>query len=358
MATSSASSAAISSSRCCSHSTSRLASTASPRFRLAMAHHARDSDVGCQAPFWCQRTDKRVLGFAMGRLVLDRGLAAGLYSILGLGQSAALVRYRGDSCMRGIVVGEFPVDFQPGSQFAGGGNLLVHRHCVAALDGAISGRRNRVYVGHARTDLGAAAFQLSHRSSPGVALGHAEDWLRPPCSGIAGRDCRGAFRRLAVFAIGVQYELCVPRSSLSSLLGACSRAPRRNVCRSSRAALLADPSFFELDVSGGERRQLMTRMRQGSQDRKEMGADSDKNREKYLTMLKTAVEEARLGLGEGGIPIGAALFERNGKLLGSGHNRRVQEGDPSAHGETDAFRKAGRQRSYRDKIMVTTLAPC
>ena len=75
-------------------------------------------------------------------------------------------------------------------------------------------------------------------------------------------------------------------------------------------------------------------------------------------MLKTAVEEARIGLSEGGIPIGAALFERHGKLLGSGHNRRVQEGDPSAHGETDAFRKAGRQRSYRDKIMVTTLAPC
>ena len=75
-------------------------------------------------------------------------------------------------------------------------------------------------------------------------------------------------------------------------------------------------------------------------------------------MLKTAMEEARLGLGEGGIPIGAALFEGNGKLLGRGHNRRVQEGDPSAHGETDAFRRAGRQRSYRDKIMVTTLAPC
>ncbi len=89
-----------------------------------------------------------------------------------------------------------------------------------------------------------------------------------------------------------------------------------------------------------------------------MGTDTEKNREMYLTMLKTAVEEARLGLGEGGIPIGAALFERSGKLLGSGHNRRVQEGDPSAHGETDAFRKAGRQRSYRDKIMVTTLAPC
>lgn len=75
-------------------------------------------------------------------------------------------------------------------------------------------------------------------------------------------------------------------------------------------------------------------------------------------MLKVAIAEARLGLSEGGIPIGAALFDRDGKLLGHGHNRRVQENDPSIHGETDAFRKAGRQRSYRDKIMVTTLAPC
>ena len=89
-----------------------------------------------------------------------------------------------------------------------------------------------------------------------------------------------------------------------------------------------------------------------------MTTEADKIRETYLSMLNTAIEEARLGLREGGIPIGAALFDRNGKLLGSGHNRRVQDGDPSAHGETDAFRKAGRQRSYRDKIMVTTLAPC
>ena len=78
----------------------------------------------------------------------------------------------------------------------------------------------------------------------------------------------------------------------------------------------------------------------------------------YLSMLETAIEEARRGLAEGGIPIGAAVFDRYGKLLGSGHNRRVQDGDPSAHGETDAFRKAGRQKSYRDKTMVTTLAPC
>ena len=75
-------------------------------------------------------------------------------------------------------------------------------------------------------------------------------------------------------------------------------------------------------------------------------------------MLGVALEEARLGLSEGGIPIGAALFDGKGRLLGRGHNRRVQEGDPSIHGETDAFRKAGRQRSYRDTVMVTTLAPC
>jgi len=79
---------------------------------------------------------------------------------------------------------------------------------------------------------------------------------------------------------------------------------------------------------------------------------------KYVGLLKIAIEEARCGLAEGGIPIGAALFDSAGKLLGRGHNRRVQDGDPSAHGETDAFRKAGRQKSYRDKIMVTTLAPC
>lgn len=75
-------------------------------------------------------------------------------------------------------------------------------------------------------------------------------------------------------------------------------------------------------------------------------------------LLETALREAKAGLAEGGIPIGAAIFTREGRLVGSGHNRRVQHGDPSAHGETDAFRNAGRQRSYRDLIMVTTLAPC
>lgn len=79
---------------------------------------------------------------------------------------------------------------------------------------------------------------------------------------------------------------------------------------------------------------------------------------RYEDMLKVALEEARQGFAEGGIPIGAALFKHSGELVSRGHNRRVQEGDPSMHGETDAFRRAGRQQSYRDLIMVTTLAPC
>src|SRR5438045_9398368 len=78
----------------------------------------------------------------------------------------------------------------------------------------------------------------------------------------------------------------------------------------------------------------------------------------HSAMLAVAIAEARKGLAEGGIPIGAAIFDENGALIGAGHNRRVQLGDPSLHGETDAFRNAGRQRSYRKLTMVTTLAPC
>src|SRR6202171_877766 len=78
----------------------------------------------------------------------------------------------------------------------------------------------------------------------------------------------------------------------------------------------------------------------------------------YASMLEVALSEAQQGLGEGGIPVGAAIFDQSGRLIGKGHNRRVQNNDPSTHGETDAFRNAGRQRNYRDLIMVTTLAPC
>jgi cytosine deaminase len=78
----------------------------------------------------------------------------------------------------------------------------------------------------------------------------------------------------------------------------------------------------------------------------------------YQSMLNVAIQQARLGSAEGGVPIGAALFDRHGTLLGQGRNLRIQENDPSVHAETDAFRKAGRQRRYQDTIMVTTLAPC
>jgi cytosine deaminase len=76
------------------------------------------------------------------------------------------------------------------------------------------------------------------------------------------------------------------------------------------------------------------------------------------TWLATAVAEARAGLAEGGVPVGAALYGPDGTLLGRGRNRRVQDDDPSVHAETAAFRAAGRQRSYRGTTMVTTLSPC
>lgn len=74
--------------------------------------------------------------------------------------------------------------------------------------------------------------------------------------------------------------------------------------------------------------------------------------------LAPALEQARLGLAEGGVPIGAALLGPDGAVLGAGCNRRVQDGDPSLHAETSAFRAAGRRRDYRGTTMVTTLSPC
>lgn len=89
-----------------------------------------------------------------------------------------------------------------------------------------------------------------------------------------------------------------------------------------------------------------------------MSVDEDRVYTTDAEMLAVAAEEARRGAADGGIPIGAALFDGSGRLLGSGHNRRVQDGDASMHAETNAFRNAGRQRSYRDTVMVTTLSPC
>jgi cytosine deaminase len=73
--------------------------------------------------------------------------------------------------------------------------------------------------------------------------------------------------------------------------------------------------------------------------------------------FEEAVAQARKSLAEGGVPIGSAL-DIGGALVASGHNRRVQDGDPIAHGEMSCLRNAGRRRSYRDAVLYTTLAPC
>src|SRR6202521_61790 len=158
--------------------------------------------------------------------------------------------------MRRIVVGKFAAGFQPGGEFAGSRHSLGPGRGLAAADGKISRGRYGVHVGCAGPDLRQVAIELSSRSSLGVALGLAEDRIRPSRSDVAGSDCGGASCRLAVFALGVQYELCVPRSALSSLLGTCSRTPRRDFSWSGRASLLADPSSLELAVSGCRRRKM------------------------------------------------------------------------------------------------------
>jgi cytosine/creatinine deaminase len=73
--------------------------------------------------------------------------------------------------------------------------------------------------------------------------------------------------------------------------------------------------------------------------------------------LQAAIDEANLGLREGGLPIGSVLV-RNGQIIGRGHNRRIQRGDPMAHAEIDCLTNAGRQKTYRDTVLYSTLMPC
>ena len=73
--------------------------------------------------------------------------------------------------------------------------------------------------------------------------------------------------------------------------------------------------------------------------------------------LRAAIDEARKGLAEGGLPIGSVLV-RDNQIIGRGHNRRVQHGDPMAHAEIDCLSNAGRQASYRDTVLYSTLMPC
>lgn len=76
-----------------------------------------------------------------------------------------------------------------------------------------------------------------------------------------------------------------------------------------------------------------------------------------LHLIDRTLALAEQGLSEGGLPIGSILV-RNGAIIGEGYNRRVQQGDPIAHGEMDCLRGAGRQRTYRDTILYTSLSPC
>ena len=73
--------------------------------------------------------------------------------------------------------------------------------------------------------------------------------------------------------------------------------------------------------------------------------------------LRAAIKEAREGLAEGGLPIGSVLVRGN-KIIAFGHNRRVQNNDPMAHGEIDCLTRAGRQKSYKDTVLYSTLMPC
>ncbi|MFC1659024.1 nucleoside deaminase [Pseudomonadota bacterium] len=75
------------------------------------------------------------------------------------------------------------------------------------------------------------------------------------------------------------------------------------------------------------------------------------------TFMHEAYLEALKGYNEGGIPVGAVMV-RSGKIIARGHNRRVQDGNPISHGETDCIKKAGRQKSYHDITLYTTLSPC
>jgi cytosine deaminase len=77
----------------------------------------------------------------------------------------------------------------------------------------------------------------------------------------------------------------------------------------------------------------------------------------HQRFMAVAMAEAQRGLAEGGIPIGSVLV-RKGEIIGQGHNRRVQRGDPMAHAEIDCLQQAGRQRTYRDTVLYSTLAPC
>ena len=253
------------------------------------------------------------------------------------------------------MVPEFPVGFEPSAPYAACRSSVELGRLLAHCDRAPLHWRNGIYVGRALRLVAEIALVLPHRPAHRAALGFADPRLRPPRSAFANRDYGSRARLFAISVSAAKHELCLSGSLAAPCVGACPVTPSRYPRWMHRNFLLANAPCIPAGFPPGSKACMKTHQKRGTIP---VSADTNKDREKFVKMLQTAMAEARAGLAEGGIPIGAALFTREGTLLGKGHNRRVQEGDPSAHGETDAFRRAGRQRTYRDKIMVTTLAPC
>ena len=92
----------------------------------------------------------------------------------------------------------------------------------------------------------------------------------------------------------------------------------------------------------------------GERKELQMNNETDNQADQFM---EEAIKQAQKSFAEGGIPIGSVLV-RDGQIIGRGHNRRVQQGDPTAHGEIDCLRNAGRQASYRDTVIYSTLMPC
>lgn len=253
------------------------------------------------------------------------------------------------------MVPEFLAGFESGASYSAGWSFVDARRLLETGDRPSPPRWHRIYVGHPLRLVATPALVFPHRVAHRAALGFASPRLRSTGPAFANGDYRGSAPLFAISAARTQSELRVSGSLAAPCVGVRTITSRGYPRGMHNDFLLANAPC----VSAGFSCVSKSLNEDASEDRASARyMDTTKNLEKYEKMLQTALAEAREGLDEGGIPIGAALFTLEGTLLGKGHNRRVQEGDPSAHGETDAFRKAGRQRTYRDKIMVTTLAPC
>ncbi len=113
----------------------------------------------------------------------------------------------------------------------------------------------------------------------------------------------------------------------------------------------------EIEIDRREVFELKRHNRQQSAAGQPPQALSPQEKEQMDQFLRAAIDEAKKGLSEGGLPIGSVLV-RNGQIIGRGHNRRVQNGDPMAHAEIDCLSNAGRQKTYADTVLYSTLMPC